>query len=86
MTSIFGDLPTVRYEGPRSANPLAYRFYDPDRIVLGKSLRAHLRLAVCYWHSLVMNGSDPFGAPTIERPWMTGRSHGCGPGQGRRGL
>ena len=70
--SIFADLPTVRFEGPDATNPLAYRYYDPDRIVLGKPLRDQLRLTVCYWHSLVMNGSDPFGAPTIQRPWMTG--------------
>jgi xylose isomerase len=70
--SIFSDLATVRYEGPNSTSPLAYRYYDPDKVVLGKTLKQHLRLTVCYWHSLVMNGSDPFGAPTIERPWMRG--------------
>ncbi len=70
--TLFSDLPPVRFEGPQSTNPLAYRHYDPARIVLGKPLRDHLRLAVCYWHSFVMNGADPFGAPTIERPWMAG--------------
>ena len=70
--TIFADLPTVRFEGPDSTNPLAYRHYDPARIVLGRPLRDHLRLAVCYWHSFVMNGADPFGAPTIQRSWMGG--------------
>ena len=69
MTSIFGNLPTVAYEGPETHNPLAYRWYDKDRVVLGRTMREHLRFTVCYWHSFVMNGSDPFGAPTIMRPW-----------------
>ncbi len=72
MSSLFSDLSPVRYEGPDSTDPLAYRWYDPERIVLGKPLKDHLRLTVCYWHSLVMNGADPFGAPTLLRPWMTG--------------
>ena len=72
MTTLFSDLPTVRYEGEGSTNPLAYRFYDPERVVLGKPLKEQLRLTVCYWHSFVMNGADPFGAPTIVRPWMGG--------------
>ncbi len=70
--TVFSDFATVRYERETSENPLAYRYYDPDRIVIGKRLEEHLRFAVAYWHSLVMNGSDPFGAPTIHRPWMTG--------------
>ncbi|UDL93708.1 MULTISPECIES: xylose isomerase [Lichenihabitans] len=68
--TLFSDLPTVRYEGEGSSNPLAYRYYDPDKIVLGKTMKEQLRLTVCYWHSFVMNGGDPFGAPTIDRPWM----------------
>jgi len=71
--SIFSDFATVRYEGVASTSDLAYRWYDAERVVLGKPLREHLRFAVAYWHSLAMNGSDPFGAPTIHRPWM-GRS------------
>jgi xylose isomerase len=68
--SIFSNFPTVRYAGAASTSDLAYRWYDADRTVLGKPLREHLRFAVAYWHSLAMNGSDPFGAPTIHRPWM----------------
>ncbi len=68
--TLFSDLDTVRFAGPDSDDPLAYRYYDADRVMLGRPLRDHLRFAVAYWHSLAMNGSDPFGAPTIIRPWM----------------
>jgi xylose isomerase len=70
--SVFSEFPTIRYAGPESEDQLVYRYYDADKIVMGKPLRDHLRFAVAYWHSLAMNGSDPFGAPTIRRPWMTG--------------
>jgi len=70
--TIFSDFPTIAFEGPSSDNPLAYRYYDAEKVVLGKPLREHLRFAVAYWHSLAMNGSDPFGAATINRPWMSG--------------
>ena len=68
--TIFSGFAPVAYEGPQTRNPLAYRWYDRTRIVLGKTMEEHLRLAVAYWHSFVMNGADPFGAPTIQRPWM----------------
>ncbi len=67
---MFASFETVRYEGPESTNQLAYRFYDAQRVVLGKPLAEHMRFAVAYWHSLALTASDPFGAPTIERPWM----------------
>ncbi len=70
--TIFSKFPTVKYEGPDSTNPLSYQWYDADKTVLGKPLKEHLRLAVAYWHSLAMSGSDPFGSATIIRPWMTG--------------
>jgi xylose isomerase len=69
--TIFSAFPTVKYEGAATGDALAYRYYDAERIVLGKPLGEHLRFAVAYWHSLAMNGSDPFGGPTIVRPWMT---------------
>jgi xylose isomerase len=68
--TIFSEFATVAYEGPASGNPLAYQWYDPNRVVLGKPLKEHLRFAVAYWHSLAMTGSDPFGGPTIARPWF----------------
>jgi xylose isomerase len=66
------DIAPVRFEGPDSRNPLAYRYYDPDLVVGGKTLAEHLRFAVAYWHSFVYSGLDPFGAPTIAHPWNTG--------------
>lgn len=68
----FADLPTIAYEGPDSTNPLAYRYYDADRIVLAKSMRDHLRWAVCYWHTFAWPGHDIFGAGTFDRPWKPG--------------
>ena len=59
----------IKYEGPESDNPLAYRWYDENRQVAGKSLKEHLRFAVAYWHSFVGDGSDPFGAPTHTYAW-----------------
>ncbi len=68
MTS-FESLPPVRYEGPQSTNPLAYRHYDAKERVLGKTMEQHLRLAVCYWHTFVWPGNDVFGQATFARPW-----------------
>ncbi len=67
--TVFSNFPAVKYEGPESSNPLAYQWYDANRIVMGKPLKEHLRFAVAYWHSLAMTGSDPFGGQTIFRPW-----------------
>ena len=69
----FADVPPVRYEGPESRNPLAFRFYDKNRLVLGKRMEDHLRWAVSYWHSFNWPGSDVFGAGTFERPWAPGQ-------------
>lgn len=68
--TVFSGFETVSFEGRESSKALAYRFYEADRVVLGKPLREHLRFAVAYWHSLGMNGSDPFGGATLNRPWM----------------
>jgi xylose isomerase len=68
----FADFATVRYEGPDSANDLAYRWYDKDRVVLGQRMEDHLRFAVCMWHTFCWPGSDVFGAGTFDRPWLKG--------------
>ena len=68
----FPDIERVRCEGPESANPLAYRYYDASRLVLGKPMAEHLRLAVCYWHTFCWAGADMFGADTFARPWFGG--------------
>jgi xylose isomerase len=65
----FKDIGKIGYEGPESDNPLAYRWYDPKRVVAGKTMEDHLRFAVAYWHSFNGNGSDPFGGPTLFFPW-----------------
>lgn len=68
----FAPFDTIRYEGPESRNDLAYRWYDKDRVVLGKRMEDHLRVAVCFWHSFCWPGSDVFGAGTFSRPWQAG--------------
>jgi xylose isomerase len=72
MTSYFEGLDPIRHEGPESRNPLAFRWYDPERVVLGRPMREQLRFAVCYWHTFCGTGSDPFGSATFDRPWMAG--------------
>jgi xylose isomerase len=66
----FSTVGKIAYEGPQTTNPLAFRWYDPERRVLGKRMEDHLRFAVCYWHSFCADGQDMFGAPTLARPWM----------------
>jgi xylose isomerase len=70
MPSLFAEVEPIRYEGPESTRPLAFRYYDKDRQVLGKRMEDHLRFAVCWWHSFGWTGSDPFGSATFDRPWM----------------
>jgi xylose isomerase len=68
----FPGIAKIRYEGPATKNMLAFRHYDPDSLVEGKTMRDHLRFAVSYWHTFRGTGSDPFGAPTMIRPWEKG--------------
>ncbi len=68
--SWFGLDRPIAYEGPESENPLAFRYYDADRVVLGKRMEDHLRFSVCWWHTLCWPGGDPFGGETFNRPWM----------------
>lgn len=70
--SYFDSIPPVRYEGPGSGAGLAYRHYNANEKLLGKTMQDHLRLAVCYWHTFVWPGSDVFGQGTFERPWHAG--------------
>jgi xylose isomerase len=66
----FADFPTIAFEGPDSDNELAYRFYDKNRVVFGKTMEEYLRFAVCMWHTFCWPGSDVFGAGTFQRPWL----------------
>jgi xylose isomerase len=70
--SFFPDVSKIKFEGPDSKNPLAFRHYNPDEMVEGKSMLAHLRFAVCYWHTFRGMGSDPFGPGCAIRPWEDG--------------
>jgi xylose isomerase len=67
----FPEVQKIQYEGPKSKNPFAFRFYNPEQIVLGKTMKEHLRFAVAWWHTMTQDGSDPFGDSTNVRTWMT---------------
>jgi len=70
--SYFSDIEPIKFEGTESTNPLAFRYYDKDRVVMGKTMAEHLRMAVCYWHTFCWDGFDVFGAGTFNRPWHGG--------------
>ncbi|HEY4187527.1 MAG TPA: xylose isomerase [Polyangia bacterium] len=67
--SPFAGIEPVRYLGPDASSALGFRYYDKDRLVRGKRMEDHLRVAVCYWHTFVWNGFDVFGAGTFNRSW-----------------
>ena len=68
----FPEIEKIGYEGPESKNPLAFRYYNADEVVEGKTMRDHLRFSVVYWHTFRGQGSDPFGGGTALRPWDDG--------------
>ena len=70
MTSYFKNIPKIEYKGKEDISPLSFKYYNEDQIVLGKPMKEHLRFATCYWHSFTWPGLDPFGDPTLARPWM----------------
>ena len=72
MTTYFPGVEAVRYEGPESDGPLAYRWYDARRTVLRKPMAEQLRIAVCAWHNIGGAGADMFGAPAFDRAWLKG--------------
>jgi len=65
----FDGIPKIKYEGKGSDNPLAFKHYNPDEVVMGKTMRDHLRFAVAYWHTFTGAGTDPFGSATMQRSW-----------------
>lgn len=65
----FKHIGKIAYEGRESDNPLAFKWYDENRVVAGKTLKEHLRFAMAYWHTLCGNGGDPFGNPTAAFSW-----------------
>src|SRR5689334_11244664 len=68
----FKNIPTIRFEGPGSDNPFAFRWYDEGKVVGGKTMKEHFRFACAYWHSFNGTGSDPFGGATHLFPWDEG--------------
>lgn len=68
----FPEVPRIEFDGPETKNPLAFRHYNPDEVVEGRTMQEWLRFSVCYWHTFRGTGVDPFGAPTLDRPWDDG--------------
>ena len=67
----FGDVTgPIPFGGLGSTDQLSYKVYEPDRLILGKRMEDHLRIAVCLWHSFAWPGSDVFGSGTFDRPWL----------------
>ncbi len=67
----FKGIDKIRYEGKESDNPLAFKYYDADRVVAGKTMKEHFKFAMAYWHTLCNTGGDPFGPGTKVYPWST---------------
>ena len=65
----FKEIPTIKYEGKDSDNPLSFKYYNPDHVLAGKTMREHFKFAVAYWHSFCGTGADPFGPGTLNYPW-----------------
>ncbi len=72
MKSVFTNISAILFEGADSKNPLAFKHYDPEAIVAGKTMKEHLRFSVVYWHTFRNTLSDPFGMGTAIRPWDDG--------------
>jgi xylose isomerase len=72
VTDFFKGISPVKFEGQASSNPLAYRHYNKDEVVLGKTMEEHIRPAIAYWHTFAWEGGDPFGGRTFDRPWYAG--------------
>ncbi|MDR2903372.1 MAG: xylose isomerase, partial [Clostridiales bacterium] len=69
MSERFPNIPKVKYEGSKSTNPFAFKFYNPDEVIGGKTMKEQLKFAMSYWHTLCGEASDPFGAGTIDRTY-----------------
>src|SRR5271167_2121229 len=73
MPKTFFQVGRIKFEGPQSTNPLAFRYYNPDEKIEGETLKAQMRFSIAYWHSFRGVGADPFGPGTIVRPWEKGK-------------
>ena len=72
-TASFFKTPAIAFEGPKSANALAFKHYNPDEVVDGKTMAEHMRFSIAYWHAFRGTGADQFGSGTITRPWESGK-------------
>src|SRR5574342_87021 len=72
MSNYFPEVKKIQYEGKDSKNPLAFRYYNKDQKVGGKTMAEHLRCSVAWWHTFLGSGSDMFGGPSIQREWRNG--------------
>ncbi|WP_069999756.1 xylose isomerase [Cellulosilyticum sp. I15G10I2] len=70
MKEYFPNVSKIQYEGETSTNPFAFKYFNPDEVINGKTMKEHLRFTLSYWHTLCGAGSDPFGSGTMERPWL----------------
>ena len=68
----FPQIGKVQFEGPESKNPLAFRYYEPDRLVRGRKMKDWFKFSMAWWHTLCAEGSDQFGGPTKTFPWNQG--------------
>ena len=71
MKEIFANLPVVTYEGKESTNPYSFKYYDPNRVVMGKTMKEHLPFAMAWWHNLCAAGTDMFGRDTADKAFGT---------------
>ncbi|MFA6792230.1 MAG: xylose isomerase [Candidatus Izemoplasmatales bacterium] len=67
----YDHIPKIQYEGSKSLNPFAFKYYDPKEMIFGKPMKDHLKFSLAYWHTLTGEGIDPFGKATMEREWDT---------------
>ena len=65
----FSGIDMIRYEGSESKNPLAFKYYNPEEVILGKTMKEQLRFAMSYWHTMTARGGDPFGSASMQRGW-----------------
>ncbi|MDD2578675.1 MAG: xylose isomerase [Eubacteriales bacterium] len=69
MKEFYPNVPTITYEGSKTSNMLAFRYYNPDEVIAGKTMREHLRFAMSYWHTMVAEGTDMFGVGTVDKSY-----------------
>jgi len=73
-TNYFPNVRKIRYEGKDSKNPMAFHYYDAEKVVMGKKMKDWLRFSMAWWHTLCAEGTDQFGSATKEFPWNEGKT------------